>query len=269
MKGKNTNVLIKFTFLLLTILQVSEVFGQEEISQDTTQTGYSTGRVKMPDPNSIVYKYTYDAVLDRYVYTGKIGDVNITYPMMLTPEEYQELILKEQMKEYFKQKSDAVAGKSDEAKEDQKNLLPIFYVNNNFFESVFGSNEIEVIPQGSVEVDLGVLYTKTDNPSLSPRNRRNFTFDFNQRIRLSLLGMVGTKLQVTANYDTESTFDFQNQIKLEYTPDEDDIVQKIEVGNVSMPLNSSLMQGAQSLFGVKAQFQFGKTTITGVFSEQN
>ena len=35
-----------------------------------------------------------------------------------------------------------------------------------------------------------------------------------------------------------------------------------------MPLNTSLIRGAQSLFGVKAQFQFGKTTITGVFSEQ-
>ena len=79
---------------------------------------------------------------------------------------------------------------------------------------------------------------------------------------------MGTRLQVTANYDTESTFDFQNQIKLEYTPTEDDIIQKIEVGNVSMPLNSSLIQGAQSLFGVKTQLQFGKTTITGVFSEQ-
>src|SRR5699024_7249393 len=67
---------------------------------------------------------------------------------------------------------------------------------------------------------------------------------------------------------TQSTFDFQNQIKLEYTPTEDDIIQSIEVGNVSMPLNSSLIQGAQSLFGVKTELQFGKTRITGVFSEQ-
>ncbi|MGJ8660343.1 MAG: cell surface protein SprA, partial [Cellulophaga fucicola] len=107
-----------------------------------------------------------------------------------------------------------------------------------------------------------------DNPSFSPTNRNNFTFDFDQRISLSLLGKVGTRLQITANYDTQSTFDFQNLIKLEYTPTEDDIIQKIEVGNVSMPLNSSLITGAQSLFGVKAQLQFGKTTVTGVFSEQ-
>ena len=113
-----------------------------------------------------------------------------------------------------------------------------------------------------------MLFSKQDNPSFSPRNRSNFTFDFDQRISLSLLGKVGTRLQVTANYDTQSTFDFQQLIKLEYTPTEDDIIQKIEVGNVSMPLNSSLITGAQSLFGVKAQLQFGKTTVTGVFSEQ-
>jgi cell surface protein SprA len=67
---------------------------------------------------------------------------------------------------------------------------------------------------------------------------------------MSLMGKVGTRLNVNANYDTQSTFAFQNLIKLEYTP-EDDIIQKIEVGNVSMPLNSSLIRGAQSLFGVK------------------
>ena len=247
-------------------------FSQEEDSeteQDSTQTGYKFGQVKMQNPSSIVSKYTYDPVLDRYLYTEKIGNVNISYPMVLTREEFQELVLEEQMKEYFKQKSDAVSGRDKEAEAEQRNLLPIFYVDNQFFESVFGGTEIEVIPQGSVEVDLGVLYSKQDNPSLSPRNRSSLTFDFEQRISLSLLGKVGKRLQVTANYDTESTFDFQNQIKLEYTPTEDDIVRKIEVGNVNMPLNNSLIQGSQSLFGVKTQLQFGRTTITGVFSEQN
>jgi cell surface protein SprA len=172
------------------------------------------------------------------------------------------------MKAYFKEKIDAADGRKEGAEEKQKNLLPTFYVNSSFFESVFGGNTIEVIPQGSVEMDLGLLYTKQDNPAFSPRNRSNLSFDFDQRISLSLLGKVGTRLQVTANYDTQSTFDFQNQIKLEYTPTEDDIIRKIEVGNVSMPLNSTLIQGAQSLFGVKTQLQFGKTTITGVFSEQ-
>ena len=147
-------------------------------------------------------------------------------------------------------------------------MLPRYYIKSSFFESVFGSNTIDVKPTGSVEMDLGVRYTKQDNPSFSPRNRAVTSFDFDQRISMSLMGKVGTRLSVNANYDTQSTFAFQNLIKLEYTPSEDDIIQKIEVGNVSMPLNSSLIRGAQSLFGVKTQLQFGKTTFTGIFSEQ-
>ena len=193
---------------------------------------------------------------------------NINYPIILTPKEYEELVLRESMRKYFKDKSDAIDGKKEGSDAKKKDLLPRFYVNSGFFESIFGSNTIDVKPTGSVEMDLGVRYTKQDNPAFSPRNRSQTTFDFNQRISMSLNGKVGTRVSVNANYDTQSTFAFQNLIKLEYAPGEDDIIQKIEVGNVSMPLSNSLIRGAQSLFGVKTQLQFGKTTVTGVFSEQ-
>ncbi|MEH6763868.1 MAG: cell surface protein SprA [Aequorivita antarctica] len=266
MKAKN--YVYKGGFFKLLAIVSFILVSNISLAQDSTAIGNEMGRMDLPNPTSIQDLYTYDPITDRYIYTQTLGSFNITYPIILTPQEYQRLIQEEQMKAYFKQKIDAADGRKEGSEEEQKNLLPTFYVNSNFFESVFGGNTIEVIPQGSVEMDLGLLYTKQDNPAYSPRNRSNFSFDFDQRISLSLLAKVGTRLQVTANYDTESTFDFQNQIKLEYTPTEDDIIQKIEVGNVSMPLNSSLIQGAQSLFGVKTQLQFGKTTITGVFSEQ-
>nr|WP_292961439.1 MULTISPECIES: cell surface protein SprA [unclassified Allomuricauda] len=239
-----------------------------EQAQDSVKTGVELGRIILENPDSIVAKYTYDPETNTYVYTESVGDFNVNYPVILTPEQYYDLVEKEQMKSYFKQKADAYAGKKAGSEEARKNLLPNFYVNNNFFETIFGGNTIEVIPQGSVAMDLGILWQKNDNPALSPRNRTNLSFDFDQRISLSLLGKVGERLQVTANYDTEATFDFQNLVKLDYTPTEDDILQKIEIGNVSMPLNSSLITGAQSLFGVKTQLQFGKTKVTAVFSEQ-
>ncbi|WP_296382960.1 cell surface protein SprA [Winogradskyella sp.] len=258
-----------YCVLALMMLVGTSVFAQEtEQEQDSTKTTFAFGKLNMPNPSSIVSKYTYDPILDRYIYTEKIGSFNTNYPLILTPEEFQKLVLQEKLKEYYKRMADAAAGQKEGTEEDQKNLLPEFYVNSGLFETIFGGNTINVIPQGSVEVDLGVLFSKQDNPSFSPRNRTNFTFDFDQRISLSLLGKVGTRLQVTANYDTEATFDFQQLVKLEYTPTEDDIVRKIEVGNVNMPLNSSLITGAQSLFGVKTELQFGKTKVTAVFSEQ-
>ena len=256
------------TCIVFVFLFSFAAWAQQPIAQDSVKTGFNLGTIKTPNPNSIESKYTYDALTNRYIYTQKIGSFNINYPVILTPKEYYELVAKESVKDYYKEKISAFDGKKNGADDAQKNLLPEFYVKSDLFESIFGSNTIEMVPQGSVEMDLGVLFSRQDNPSFSPRNRSNFTFDFDQRISLSLLGKVGTRLQVTANYDTQSTFDFQNLIKLEYTPTEDDIIQKIEVGNVSMPLNSSLITGAQSLFGVRAQLQFGKTTVTGVFSEQ-
>ncbi|WP_431157410.1 cell surface protein SprA [Winogradskyella poriferorum] len=255
-------------FVVVLLLSGFSGAQENEQEQDSTKTTFAFGKLNMPNPSSIVSKYTYDPILDRYIFTEKIGDFNTNYPLILTPEEFQKLVLQEKLKAYYKQMADAADGKKDGSEEDQKNLLPEFYVDSGLFETIFGGNTINVIPQGSVEVDLGVLFSRQDNPAFSPRNRTNFTFDFDQRISLSLLGKVGTRLQVTANYDTESTFDFQNLVKLEYTPTEDDIIRKIEVGNVNMPLNSSLITGAQSLFGVKTELQFGRTTVTAVFSEQ-
>lgn len=268
---KSTESVIKISIFLLVFFSAFDIQAQvdEEEDEEVTDTiGFNTGKVEMQDPPSVVSAYTYDPVTDRYVYNSKVGEYNINYPLILTPKEYEDLVTRESIKKYFKEKADAIEGKKEGTEDAKKDLLPRYYVNSSFFETVFGSNTIDVKPTGSVEMDLGVRYTKQDNPSFSPRNRAVTTFDFDQRISLSLMGKVGTRLNVNANYDTESTFAFQNLIKLEYAPTEDEILQKIEVGNVSMPLNSSLIRGAQSLFGVKAQFQFGKTTITGIFSEQ-
>jgi cell surface protein SprA len=258
--------LFKLFFLLFIFLGANHSSWSQETDEqpiDSVKTGVALGKIILENPESVISKYTYDPQLDRYIYTESVGDYNINYPIILTPAQYLELVRKESIKSYFKEKIDAFSGKKA-----RRNLLPNFYVNSNFFESVFGGNTIEVIPQGSVAMDLGVIWQKNDNPALSPRNRTNLSFDFDQRISLSMLGKVGERLQVTANYDTEATFDFQNLVKLDYTPTEDDIIQKIEIGNVNMPLNSSLITGAQSLFGVKTQLQFGKTRVTAVFSEQ-
>lgn len=265
------NIKYSLTFLVL-LFSLSLQAQVAESDPDTLQTGIDLGKLKMPNPKSIAELYTYNAATDRYIYTNTIGDFNIKYPLILTSQQYQELMLREEMRKYYQEKSAAIDGNKAGSDQAKKNLLPKYYVNSKFFETVFGSNTIDVKPTGTVDLDLGVRFTKQDNPAFSPRNRKTTSFDFDQRISVGLQGKVGTRLNVNINYDTQSTFAFQNLIKLEYAPtlsgNEDSIIQKLEVGNVSFPLSNSLVRGAQSLFGVKAQLQFGKTTFTGVFSEQ-
>lgn len=261
-KLQNCLALFFFLFSFSLLAQV------DEEDRDSIKTGVDLGKLKMPNPVSVLDRYVYDAASDRYIYTSSVDGFNINYPLILTPKQYQELVLREQMRKYYQDKSAALDGKKASSEAAKRDLLPKYYVNSKFFETIFGSNTIDVKPTGSVEIDLGVRFTKQDNPSFSPRNRQTTSFDFDQKISVGLQGKVGTRLNVNVNYDTQSTFAFQNLIKLEYTPTEDDILQKIEVGNVSFPLSNSLVRGAQSLFGVKTQLKFGKTTFTGVFSEQ-
>src|SRR5690606_28206082 len=94
----------------------SVAWAQEtETEQDTTKA--SMGSIKMPNPSSILSKYTYDPFSDRYIYTESVGNFNINYPVILTPEEYNRLVLRESMKSYYKQKMDAFEGKKEGAEE--------------------------------------------------------------------------------------------------------------------------------------------------------
>jgi cell surface protein SprA len=268
--------------LLVALLVTFSAFSQTNSSvrdtivslkkKDTVPLLYNfkyTQRGKLFLNNPSKFTVTFNKKLNKYVIVEKIGGFNIGIPIFMSPEEYKKYRIQLDIKGYFKEKVNASNSKKKGVENAQKNLLPKYYVNSKFFESIFGNNSVEVIPTGNVNLKLGGIYQNVDNPQLSVDNRSSFTFDFDQQIRASILAKVGTRLKVTANYDTQTSFDFQNQIKLEFTPQEDDIIRKVEVGNVSMPIKNSLINGAQSLFGVKTELQFGKTSVTAVFSQQN
>ena len=216
----------------------------------------------------------FDKVLNKYIFVEKVGDYYIKTPIYMSPEEYEKYRLRRDMLDYFKSK---VAAEKSKNSSDKKDLLPTYYVNSKFFETIFGSNEIKITPTGNINLKLGFIYQNTENPQLSEQNRSSFTFDFDQQINAGIQAQVGNRLKFTAQYDTQSTFDFQNIIKVEFIPPslsdvkygEDGIIQGIEAGNISMPIKNSLINGAQSLFGLKTKLQFGKTNITAVFSQQN
>ena len=107
------------------------LFSQVEQEQDSIKTGSDLGKLNPPNPNSIINAYTYNPLTDRYIYTSTVDGFNINYPLVLTPAQYQELVLREEMRKYYKEKSAAVDGKKEDAKRD---LLPRYYVNSKLFE---------------------------------------------------------------------------------------------------------------------------------------
>ena len=98
--------------------------------------------------------------------------------------------------------------------------------------------------------------------------RKNGGFDFDMTAQLNVNANIGDKLKFPISYNTLANFDFTNQLKLDYTGTDDEIIKRFEAGNVSFPSRSTLIPGAQSLFGIKTQLQFGKLFVTAVLANQ-
>jgi len=185
-------------------------------------------------------------------------------PSLMNFSEYDRFQDARMRKEYFKSKSKSLDGESSVS---GRGLIPKLYM-SPALDRIFGGSYVELVPRGFVTLDFGGSWQKVQNPAIPIRQQRNGGFDFNQQMNLSVQGKIGEKLKVSTNFDNNNSFDFQNSMKIEYTGFKEDILKKLEIGNVGLPLNNSLITGAQNLFGIKAQMQFGKLYMTSIVTTQ-
>jgi cell surface protein SprA len=224
--------------------------------------------IDLRDPASVNRSVEYDPATRRYIVRERIGDVDFRPPTYLTFEEYFEYRDRQERERYF----DRLAGVGPED-EDALSVDPLAEIelDPDQIDNLFGGTEISIQPQGNVDLSFGLNYQFQDNPFIVERFRRNTIFDFDMDIQMNVTGQIGDKLKLNTNYNTGANFNFDNQIKLDYNSEafgEDDIIRKIEAGNVSLPLRGSLIEGAQSLFGIKTELQFGHLRLTAIASQQ-
>ena len=221
-----------------------------------------SGGLFLNKPSNFSQQTIYSPKNNNYSITNKIGTFSLGNSF-LSFEQFWKRDLEEKNKNYWLSKKT-----NQQSKNIFSSRLPKLYIPGQTFDRIFGGNSVDIRPQGSAELIFGLKTNRLDNPSLPEEQRKTTSFDFQEKIQMNVIGKIGEKLKLTTNFNTESTFDFENQMRLEYTGSEDEIIKKIEVGNVSLPLNGTLITGSQSLFGFKSQLQFGRTTITSILSLQ-
>jgi cell surface protein SprA len=216
----------------------------------------------LKDPSSMTTKVTFDPATGKYVVTRYIGNTPIGFPMYFNPEEYQQYKLDQETRKNWSDKSTNNISQFERQSIIPKLALP------PVLGGVFGGNFIDIRPNGSAELKFAYQGLRQDNPNLTFAQRKTGNFDFDMNLQLSIQAQIGDKLKFNANQNTQSVFQFENRIKFDFNGKEDDIVKSFEVGNVGLPLRGTLIQGSQTLFGVKSQLQFGRLKVTGVVSNQ-
>jgi cell surface protein SprA len=219
--------------------------------------------LRLHDSPDLTYQVEFNTETGEYELQQMLGNEPIGAPFSMSPQEFFRFSGAERRADYWQTRAQEARTAGDGSS---------VYAPNLDFDGdgvgFFDENQLDIKVQGAAEVSLGFKYLNNQNPRFSRSQQRSLLFDFNNKIQMSVTGKVGDKVSLTLKYDTESQFEFDKEIKLKYEGNEDEIIKKIEVGNVSFPVANSLISGSQSLFGVTSELQFGKLFVNSVFSRQ-
>ncbi|MCQ2973694.1 MAG: cell surface protein SprA [Bacteroidales bacterium] len=250
-----------------------DYFEKPTIDGDTDRLSKRERRnspIQLKQPSNLTTETEYDYKTGNYTQQNKIGDLDNGHPQSISQHDYDSTENKSEIRQYWRQQMmiQSAHNESDRRTGLERYLNPRINVDIKGFDRIFGTNVIDIKPQGNVMVTCGVDISKIDNFTLPKKQRNDVSFDFDMNMQVGVTGTIGDKMKIGINYNTEATFEFENKQNIEYLGHDDEIIQRIEFGNVSMPLEGTLIQGSSTLFGVKTDLKFGKLTATAVLSQQ-
>lgn len=225
-------------------------------------SGGNKRTIDLGNPSNVRDSVVYDAATKRYIVYEKVGSKYYRTTTSYSFDEYWAMRNKQAEQEYFRKRANTLSILN-------RNVVrPKLSIYDNLFNRLFGNGKITITPQGNVDLTAGYQGQNIQNPTLPERARKSGGFDFDMNAQVNVNADIGGKLKFPINYNTLANFGQENQLKLDYTGTADEIIKRFEMGNVAFPTKSTLIPGAQQLFGIKTQLQFGKLYVTAVLANQ-
>ena len=217
------------------------------------------------------YDYAVDSTLTFYYSKCGVKAPFFIRPIVISFENYRQQRLQDDIRnqwaqEVSKKVFQAAAGAAGGALEIE---IP-WRVKSKTFQRIFGGDRVGLKVTGDITINGRLRRQKTSQTYTTQNDASNYTFQIDQTQRFNIEGKVGDKVSVFIDQDSERMFDFENSLKLEYTGNEDEIIQKIEAGNVSLSLTGTQLatfSGTnKGLFGLKSESRFGPLKVTTIAS---
>ncbi|HTM93075.1 MAG TPA: cell surface protein SprA, partial [Flavisolibacter sp.] len=216
----------------------------------------------LKDTGFIKRTVEYDPVTKQYYIIEKIGDNYYRTPTTFTKEEFLRIQGRKDEVDYFRQRANLLSDLN------RRNYKPKFGFSKDWMNRVTGNGKVEIKPTGYVDIAAGYQGQKIKNPVLPERARNTGGLDFDMNAQFQVDANIGDKIRLPINYNTLATFDYENQLKLDYHGKDDEILKEFQMGTMNFASKGTLIPGAQSLFGIKTQLQFGKLFVTAALANQ-
>lgn len=224
-----------------------------------------------PPPDYLKYDFAVDSASSFMVGSRKVRDPHYARPVVFDPQIYRDNKMERDFVQAWRESTvkrlfASQTGSGGSALEIQ---IP-WRVRSKTFQRIFGGDRVGLRVTGNITINGGLRRQKDDRVTTTQNDRANYSFRIDQTQRFNIEGKVGDKVSVKIDQDSERMFDFENSLKLEYTGLEDEIIQKIEAGNVSLSLTGTQLatfSGKNTgLFGLKTESRFGPLSLTTIAS---
>lgn len=132
----------------------------------------------------------------------------------------------------------------------------------------FGRVSLRV--RGNVNISGKMVFQDQQLIHSNINQAQNTHIEFDQKQNLNIEGKIGDRITVLMDQDSERDFDWENNIRISYEGNEDEILQRVEAGNISLSLPATqyvTFSGKnKGLFGLKAISKLGPVDITTIAS---
>ncbi|HIN46052.1 MAG TPA: cell surface protein SprA, partial [Candidatus Marinimicrobia bacterium] len=190
-----------------------------------------------------------------------VGGYFLKMPLTMTVEHYlQERIYRDRLSNLY---SSLAKAKSDERRTGGGRSWEVVGV-----ETAAGRVSLNL--RGNIRVMGKMVFQDQTLARSNLQESQTTHLEFDQQEHLNIEGKIGDRVSILMDQDSEREFDWENNIRVNYTGFENEIVQKIEAGNISLSLPStnyvSFSGKNAGLFGLKSVFKFGPVDVTAIAS---
>ena len=234
-------------------------------------TSFDSPSLFSPEYDLLKYEYSVDSTLSWYLGKSKVKFPFFAPPVVMSFEQFrQDKLEKDVRDQWITAVQERVLKTAEGAGSGALEIEIPWRVRSKTFQKIFGGDRVGLRVTGDITINGGLRKQKTDRVLTTQNDASNYSFRIDQTQRFNIEGKVGDKVSVYVDQDSERMFDFENALKLEYTGHEDEIIQKIEAGNVSLSLTGTQLatfSGTnKGLFGLKTESRFGPFKLTTIAS---
>ncbi len=213
--------------------------------------------------------------LDSFVILRySVLEEDVQPPMVMTFDQYRAFMQNETMalsrQQYM---ASHIAPSQEESKSGGGINLDIpLKIKGKAFQKVFGSGTVGLTVTGDISIQAKIRREDRSEVRTALTRGASTQFNMQQKQSFAVTGKIGDKVTVNVDQNSERAFDFENNIRINYQGYDDEVIQKIEAGNISLSLPGTqyvTFSGKNTgLFGLKSEMVLGSLNVTTIASQE-